>query len=91
MAERTKITEIWACVGDDGSGTGEGILSCLSNVPENVRRAAPSLPRNLMAYVLSLAYDRETMKLAVAASRKSGRPFRVLHFTLDGDVTAEFE
>jgi hypothetical protein len=89
MAERTKIMEIWACVGDDGSGTGEGILSQFRTIPPSLAEIVGITP-GTSTYVVMIAYDLDTAKSMVRQARITGKPFTVKHYVFDQDVTAEF-
>jgi hypothetical protein len=89
MGERTKIREMWVCVGDDGSGTGEGVLSMIRALPPELA-SFTGLRVGTATSVLMVAYDYETAKRVVAKAREMKKPFRVIHFENPDDVTAHF-
>src|SRR2546421_2940731 len=81
MATRTKITELWMCVTDDGTGSGETVMckSRLIGIEDARRMGAPDSAHDRMI-VPFMTYDPNRVQAMVNSARTLGKPFRVLRY-----------
>ncbi len=77
-----KIEKLWAFVYDDGDGE-EGIGGKLMEIP--------GVGKSFMQFVVSQEkLVKEVLPHAEIVSRASGKPFRILEFSVRKDVTEEY-